>query len=403
MCLLTFFPEGIQPDTDALLRGSENNSDGHGYAIIINDRITVRKSMTAKPLIEEFANLRKQHPQGPALFHSRIGTGGTITKSNCHPFKVGGDPRTVVAHNGILPASVQPKKGDPRCDTRIFAQSHLPYRNLNSTRSRNKLETWLAGDKLAVLTVNPNHQQSWYLLNEHLGEWDQDGVWYSNSSHSLTYGTKAYGYGWYSSNGREWVRQGYGELEDGWGAADEWMARTAVNNKTLECYSDTHGIHNHLLEEVQKVCSDGKCYIVDSGSSRPEVTGTRTVRTTPARILGPPTGDPPMSTHMVGEACSGCGAVGHVSIVTRFCALCLTCNECGGVSEDNPNTSRNEYPCMCYIPRGMLTDDTAAELDGIDAAVQEMFRDEAVQFEVDDNGTTKVITRSTGTGYVDGP
>ncbi|MGW5105951.1 hypothetical protein [Nocardia sp. NPDC004123] len=43
------------------------------------------------------------------MFHSRFATHGFITNQNCHPFAIGGDERTVMAHNGVLPDIVQPR------------------------------------------------------------------------------------------------------------------------------------------------------------------------------------------------------------------------------------------------------------------------------------------------------
>ncbi|MFE7803032.1 hypothetical protein [Nocardia sp. NPDC057440] len=66
---------------------------------------------------------------------------------NCHPFVVGGDPRTVLAHNGIL---AHPSSGDPRSDRRIAAEDLLPRRpfgSLDSWAGHERLERWLGTDR----------------------------------------------------------------------------------------------------------------------------------------------------------------------------------------------------------------------------------------------------------------
>lgn len=194
MCLLTYLPEGVQPDTAKLLTGARSNSDGHGFAIVVPDlitgkgRILVRKSMKATSLINEFEQLRALYSEGPALFHSRITTDGETGLFNCHPFMHRGDKRTVIGHNGILPGSVRPGKGDVRSDTRIFAEEVAGHFKLHTVIGRQLAGEWMGDyNKVVVLTVDPIYDQYGYIINESSGEWNQ-GIWYSNSSY------KGYGY-----------------------------------------------------------------------------------------------------------------------------------------------------------------------------------------------------------------
>lgn len=185
MCILTFIKPGITPDTDLLLRGALVNPDGHGYAIHTGDQILTGHGLDATTLIAEFTKLRDMHPDGPALFHSRLATHGRHDLTNCHPFRLGGDERTVLAHNGILPAHVHPAKGDPRSDTRIAAEDYLPTRpfgSLDSWAGRERLERWLGTDKLVLLTVDPAYKHPAYIFNEHRGHWIA-GSWYSNDTY----------------------------------------------------------------------------------------------------------------------------------------------------------------------------------------------------------------------------
>lgn len=194
MCLLTYYPAGVGVDTEALDNGATFNDDGHGFAIVTRDRLIIRKSMTAWKLIDQFAEIREEHKDGPALFHSRLATSGDVTTKQCHPFFVGNDPLTVVGHNGII-SHCTPKKSDPRSDTQIFAEHHLPQRNLDGARSRKKLAKWLQGDKIVVLTVNPDYKANAYLINERYGFWE-DGVWYSNRGYRSYASTWSYAAGW---------------------------------------------------------------------------------------------------------------------------------------------------------------------------------------------------------------
>ncbi len=117
------------------------------------------------------------------MFHSRFATHGSVTKANIHPFPIGQDRLTVLAHNGVLPVTVRPRRGDRRSDTRIAAQEFLstePFLSLERAATRGRIERWLGPDnKLVVLTVNPRYPASAYLFNEESGQWD-NGIWYSN-------------------------------------------------------------------------------------------------------------------------------------------------------------------------------------------------------------------------------
>jgi hypothetical protein len=184
MCLLTFLPAEIQPDPQALSTGTLINDDGHGFAIVTPDELIIRRGMHAEQMIEAFTAARRARPHGPALFHSRFGTHGRTSLGNCHPFLVGGDARTVIAHNGVLPASVQPQRGDPRSDTRIAAEEYLPACGpLRLRRTRLRLQRWMGTDnKIVILTVDRRSTRRAYILNEDAGIWD-DGIWYSNTGY----------------------------------------------------------------------------------------------------------------------------------------------------------------------------------------------------------------------------
>jgi hypothetical protein len=184
MCLLTFIPGGIQPDLDALSCGTEINPDGHGWAIVTGSRLLVGHSMNPVEAIDAFAEARGRHPDGPALFHSRYATAGRVDVDNCHPFVVGGDPRTVLAHNGVLPGVVQPGAGEWRCDTRIAAEEFLPrFGSLRSRAARLRFERWMTPrNKIVILTVDRRFRDQAYILNEQAGIW-YEGIWYSNDGY----------------------------------------------------------------------------------------------------------------------------------------------------------------------------------------------------------------------------
>lgn len=202
--MLTFLPEGVLPNTERLKNGTVTNRDGHGWAIVVLNEegqgihILTGHSMNADAAIEAFRLTREKHPQGPALFHSRYTTGGVVDESNCHPYQVLRDPRTILAHNGILPFSLtEQDHDDTRSDTKYFAEEYggllypeaaqrfpgLNY-NLRSRRGRRRLSRWLGrGNKFVILTVDPAFNKSSYLINGDQGVWEDDGCWYSNTGY----------------------------------------------------------------------------------------------------------------------------------------------------------------------------------------------------------------------------
>lgn len=193
MCILSYLPTGTDVDVDGLLNGGINNPDGHGWAIALpaEGRILSGKSLDVQEALDQFADVRAKNLAGPALFHSRWATHGSISVDNVHPFNVGGNPLTVVAHNGILPKEAYPGKGDDRSDTRLFADDILStrYRRLDKPTAFYALSQWATrSNKLVILTVDPRYQRNAYLVNEDMGQWDaHTGIWHSNGDYKYAW------------------------------------------------------------------------------------------------------------------------------------------------------------------------------------------------------------------------
>jgi glutamine amidotransferase len=181
-----------------------NNPHGFGFAIVIpsEKRIHAERTMNADTSINRFLQMRALHPEGYALWHARFATHGTTSVENCHPFRVGGDRKTYLAHNGILPI-IEPQ-GDDRSDTRIFAEDLLPaiggVASLDNPQVQNLIEDFTTGSKICVLTVHPDAKFQCYLFHEDKGWRDDSNVWWSNDT---CYLPKPYTYSgdhkWYST------------------------------------------------------------------------------------------------------------------------------------------------------------------------------------------------------------
>jgi len=186
MCMLCVIPPNVFPARDKLENSALNNPDGFGYAIAIPDekRILVFHSMNADECIGKFMEDRAKYHDGFAIWHARFATHGANTLDNCHPFKVGNDEMSYLAHNGIL--SVVEEVADTRSDTRIFAEDLIGsiggIEALDNPQVWNMLEDFTTGSKVAFLTVNPVAKQQIYLLHEEKGTIDSSGVWWSNDT-----------------------------------------------------------------------------------------------------------------------------------------------------------------------------------------------------------------------------
>lgn len=295
MCMLSFFPAGIQPIAEQLMNGARTNDDGHGYAIVVPNGehpfMIVRHSLDNELVIEKFVSDREKYPEGPALFHSRWGTSGEYGKFNCHPFTVNNDARTVVAHNGILPSKMQPNSKDRRCDTRMAADDIFgtEYGHLSLKTSRLKLGLDIGkGNKLVILTIDPEFKENAYIINEDSGQWTDDGIWYSNSDYKGWSRTFTSG-SW--SNGR-WNGWGWGDEYD----SDDWEYAEGVytfGGKT----------------------TDSRTLTADEQS---QVEGT--------------------AEYDYSVDCPACKTKGSVNPIHEYCEACGTCMDC---FETLPN-------CICY-------------------------------------------------------
>lgn len=186
MCLLVVCNPNSTPDKDSLTQGACSNPHGFGFAIQTDKGIISERSMSAKKSIKRFLELREQYPSGYAMWHARYATHGVKNELNCHPFKVAGtEYDTYLAHNGVL--NIHIPKGDKRSDTRILAEELLPrlggVKALADNYIYDMLSAWSSGSKICIMTNDPESEYDIYIINENLGSWDDNGVWWSNNSH----------------------------------------------------------------------------------------------------------------------------------------------------------------------------------------------------------------------------
>lgn len=185
MCLLVVASPNSTPRKKDLECASCNNPHGFGFAVITPNGIVTGRGMSAKKVIKNFLEVRKEYPNSWAMFHARYATHGVKNEENCHPFKVPSNPDTYLAHNGILDIDI--KAGDKRSDTRVFAEDTLPAMGgvtaLDDDHVWTMVSKWATGSKLVIFTLDPRAQEQCYIVNETAGHWDNEGMWWSNSTY----------------------------------------------------------------------------------------------------------------------------------------------------------------------------------------------------------------------------
>ncbi|NBO54059.1 MAG: hypothetical protein EBU84_05595 [Actinobacteria bacterium] len=264
MCMLCVIPPNVLPSREKLENSALNNPDGFGYAIAIpqEKRIHVVNTMNADEAINGFLADKAKYPKGYAIWHARLATHGSQTLDNCHPFYIGKDKLSVLAHNGILPTEHEAK--GTRSDTRIFAEHILPRMGgisaLDDPQMWAVLEEFTAGSKVAFLTVNPQAKYQMYLLHEKAGKYDESEVWWSNTSHELSYYSKSYysGTGW----GSGYSHGGYvgGAYLDKWEKDHEKQA--TIKQDSYGVWLVTCDICSKDYEEADVYCPSCKsCYL----------------------------------------------------------------------------------------------------------------------------------------------
>ena len=123
MCLLTFMPPNVDISYEHAREAARSNPHGFGFAIHTGKTIIKDHDMDFSNLWTRWEKLREIE-RGAAIFHFRITTHGLTDVNNCHPFNVGDDPSSVLAHNGILPIlmPVHETRSDTKYSLNMFCQ-----------------------------------------------------------------------------------------------------------------------------------------------------------------------------------------------------------------------------------------------------------------------------------------
>ncbi len=237
MCLLTFILENAELDYEDAKEASKSNPDGFGFAIHTPIGIIHDKDMDFEKLWLRWTDLRKTY-KSVSLWHFRITTHGITDIENCHPF-VTNDGKSVLAHNGILPLTMP--VNESRSDTRIFTEVILPAMGgvtfLDQDKNFNALENWASGNKIVILSCDPDTKYDYYIINEKLGHW-KNSVWFSNSSYKkFTYASYAYT-GFYDKQNKSYTSS-YANQDEDWEMWETDFLKPKTPENQLSLWEET--------------------------------------------------------------------------------------------------------------------------------------------------------------------
>lgn len=179
MCIIAAIPTKKEISKATLQRCWNNNPHGGGFMFTDGKHIQVFKEMSSfKRYWKSFVHAREQYPESSFICHFRISTHGKINETNCHPFHV--NNKLGFCHNGIIRNAPYSQEYS---DTYMFNATilqNLPTNFLGNLAIQSLIKDYIGGgSKLAFLS----HDNKITLINESAGQWDANGVWFSNGGY----------------------------------------------------------------------------------------------------------------------------------------------------------------------------------------------------------------------------
>jgi hypothetical protein len=188
MCIIARIPAGTQLPEENLENMWQANPHGGGIGYIDGDKVAVKKAMELKEFKQLYKEVSAKHGDRDMLVHMRIATHGSVCLDNTHPFEV--NKNTVMAHNGMMPDFFEPPKKSDMSDTRFFIETmmkRIDITSLDDVYFTRMLEQLINSDgypnKLVFISSDKRLKFDSYIIGEKLGEYDKNGIWYSNKSY----------------------------------------------------------------------------------------------------------------------------------------------------------------------------------------------------------------------------
>ena len=204
------------PTKEELKNSFNRNSDGAGFMYVDNGQVVVDKGyMTFDNFYKRFKELTARYndfENKSLVIHMRIGTSGTNTKSNTHPYIITNRVDLLhktyiksdlgIAHNGVITDYTPTNTKQDINDTQLFIGTYLyglyiNYKEFYKNRYIRKGIEKITNSKFAILDKN----DELYLIGDFI---EEDGLSFSNTSY-YGYVSKTYKYfGDYFEEEKEW-------------------------------------------------------------------------------------------------------------------------------------------------------------------------------------------------------
>lgn len=209
MCIIVAKKKEVElPKIEYLENSFDFNNDGAGFMYVDRGKVVIDKGyMKFKDFKHQYEKLCKKFnnfKNKALVMHFRIGTSGTNSRENTHPYAISDNYKELhktkvitdlgVVHNGIIHSYTPTGKNKHNTnDTQEFIMKYLYplYKNYKDFYKNDYIMEGIGditGSKLTFLDTN----EELYFVGDFI---EEDGVMYSNSSYE--YG-KSYYYGHYS-------------------------------------------------------------------------------------------------------------------------------------------------------------------------------------------------------------
>jgi predicted glutamine amidotransferase len=195
MCIIVFKPSGKKlPKRKKLLKCWENNPDGAGYMLPVDNQVVIKKGfMDYSDFIQSLQDdYKKYGEETPIVMHFRISTQGGVKRGLTHPFPFTNNMEDMkktrcrcqlgIAHNGVIDLTTENywrRKEVDYNDTMKFISDYLTLIIKSKDWYKNKdklklIELLISGSRLAIMDGNGH--------TELIGDWIEDnGLFYSNA------------------------------------------------------------------------------------------------------------------------------------------------------------------------------------------------------------------------------
>lgn len=256
MCIIVAKKKEVDlPSIDTLKTCFDHNSDGAGLMYVDNGKVVIDKGyMTFDEFKKHYEKLCRKYDNfknKSLVLHFRIGTSGTNTKENTHPYCISENYKDLhnikvvtnlgMVHNGIITEYTPKDNVNNTNDTQEFIMKYIAplYKNYKDFYKNEYIMKGLEDITNSKLTFLDSNDDLYFV-----GDFIEDnGIMYSNSTYKRYYYTelyKNYNRVWDTETGTYLPNYGYDYIKDDKDYEDE------VNVSRLEKLDSTYYISNTL-------------------------------------------------------------------------------------------------------------------------------------------------------------